>query len=129
MVTMAERNRVVTKNAKAMEDVASMLIGAPVNPMGVYDIKGDGIAIEVKSCQERILDSGRSPRFGRFNLHSVQHMALLQNNGEYLFMVHSDRKIIRFVRVSAKDLDKVVTFSNGRTSVSWKRLFAAILSI
>lgn len=129
MVTMAERNRVVTKNVKAMEDCASALIGVPVNPMGVYDIKGDGIAIEVKSCQDHILDGERSVRYGRFNLHSVQHMALLQNNGEYLFMVHSDRKIIRFARVSAKDLDKVVTFSNGRTSVSWKRLFRTILAI
>lgn len=61
------------------------------------------IPIKVVKCQYEII-SGKRKRFGRFNLNEENHKFLKKNNGYYLFLVESNKKLIKGKVILAKDI-------------------------
>ena len=63
----------------------------------------NGIPIKVVKCQYQI-KSGNGIRFGRFNLIEKNHNFLIKNNGYYLFLVESGKRLVKGKVILAKDI-------------------------
>lgn len=118
-----ESNQLAASNGCEMENIIKALYpGAEFNYKGVIDFSIDGVRVEVKSCQELINASGNHDgiRSGRFCFKDIQHQTLIENNGEYIFLVHRGGIPIIYLRVPAVKL-KLGNFT-GVKAVCWKTI-------
>jgi len=118
-----ESNALASQNGIEMENIIKALYpGAHFEYKGIIDFLIDGVRVEVKSCQEFIHASGNYDgiRSGRFCFNDLQHQTLIENNGEYVFLVHRGGVPIFYVRIQASKL-KLGRFS-GTKAVCWKTI-------
>lgn len=117
----SDSNAQALSNGHEMENIVKALYpGAEFRYKGLIDFSINGIRVEVKSCQDQINASG-SPngiRSGRFCFVDFQHEILLENNGEYIFLVHRDGVPIIYLRVPANKL-KLGKWT-GVKAICWK---------
>lgn len=123
-----ESNTLASANGCEMEDIIKALYpGAKFEFKGVIDFLIDGVRVEVKSCQEYVIDNSaaHSVRSGRFCFTDLQHQTLLENSGEYIFLVHRSGVPIFYTRVQAARL-KLGKF-HGVKSVCWKTAIRGVI--
>ena len=73
--------------------------------------------VEVKSCQQTILNSSRqSVRKGMFTLYKHQHAELEDMQGYYLFIVLKDTVMVKIKLSRAKE----ITYQN---QITWSKIF------
>lgn len=116
-----ESNTLAAHNGIEMENIIKALYpGAEFHYKGVIDFSIDGVEVELKSCQEFINDKNNSTgkRSGHFCFSDLQHRALIENNGEYIFLVQREGIPVFYARVQASKL-KLGKFS-GVKAVCWK---------
>ncbi|WP_440947872.1 hypothetical protein ACSAZL_06385 [Methanosarcina sp. T3] len=118
-----ESNQLAASNGCEMENIIKALYpGAEFHYKGVIDFSIDGVRVEVKSCQELINASGSHDgiRSGRFCFKDIQQQTLIENNGEYIFIVHRGGVPIFYARIPAVKL-KLGKFT-GVKAVCWKTI-------
>ena len=115
-------------NGCAMEDIVQSLYPhSTFSRVGLIDMFIDGVPVEIKSCQKYVknYENGETTRRrGRFHLREEQHKQLLAMEGDYIFIVQEDQKIIFYARVKANTL-KEVKFRN-ETTLTWTSIFRGI---
>jgi hypothetical protein len=118
-------NALAASNGIEMENVIKALYpGAEFHYKGVIDFVIDGVKVENKSCQEFIIDNFQDAkhkgglRSGRFCFDALQHKTLVEQDGDYSFIVQRNSKPIFFARVPASKL-KLGKWS-GVKAVCWK---------
>ena len=88
-------------------------------------IDGDlgGVPVEVKTCEAVIKNGYRPetgkplcPRLGRFHLSDYQHKHLLEQGGDYAFVVVSNGRILGESRVSAQTVEDQFAPSTRRVT-------------
>ena len=80
-------------------------------------IDGDigGVPVEVKSAQVQVKNGWKNPRTaGRFILTNYQHRVLLETDGDYLFVVVHDGKVIAEKRLKAATIERRFKVSERR---------------
>lgn len=122
-----ESQTAAAQNGCTMEGIIKQLYpGAKLEYTGLIDATIDGVRVEIKSCQERVRDSSNSggTRSGRFVFNEEQHKALIENNGEYIFLVQNSGVPFIFFRAPARN----VTLSDfiGIKSVCWKSIIRGL---
>jgi len=118
-----ESQTAAATNGCTMEGIIKQLYpGAKLEYTGLIDATIDGVRVEIKSCQERVKDSNNSggTRSGRFVFSEDQHKTLIENNGDYIFLVHNAGVPFLFFRAPAKNIS-LPDFS-GIKSVCWKSI-------
>lgn len=121
-----ESNILAAHNGIEMENIIKSLYpGAIFEYKGIIDFSINGVRVEVKSCQETINASGNTNghRSGRFCFTDFQHQTLIENCGEYIFLVHKENIPVVYLRVPARKL-KLGKFA-GVKAVCWKSIVKA----
>jgi hypothetical protein len=119
----SESNALASQNGCRMEDLIKTLYpGATFDYLGLVDLTINGVRVEIKSCQDKIKDSNNSggTRSGRFCFKDLQHKELVENAGEYIFLVQREGIPFLYFRVPARCIDPG-EFS-GVKSVCWKTI-------
>lgn len=114
-----------------MENVIKILYPeAKFEYTGIIDFTIDGVKVEVKSCQDKVIDNSFSggTRSGRFCFSDLQHQTLIENSGEYILLVHKKCVPIVYVRVPASKLQSLLGNWTGIKSVTWKTVIKGALS-
>lgn len=123
-----ESNALASSNGCAMEEfIKALYPDAEFHYKGVIDFTIDGIRVELKSCQEFINDSNHSSgrRSGHFCFNDLQHLTLVENNGDYAFLVQRGGIPIFYVRIPASKIN-LGEFS-GVKAVCWKTIIKAAI--
>ncbi|WP_048065456.1 hypothetical protein [Methanosarcina acetivorans] len=122
-----ESNALASNNGIEMENIIKALYPeAEFHYKGIIDFSIDGVQVEVKSCQEKINDTFSDkkhrgkPRSGRFNFSDLQHQTLIENSGEYIFLVHRGGIPIIYLRVPAVKLN--LGEFTGVKAVCWRTI-------
>lgn len=120
MVGNSESCTLSATNGCSMENIIKTLYpGAEFEYNGLIDLSINGKRVEIKSCQDRIKDSTSSTgRSGRFIFRQEQHEALIENAGDYIFLVHKEGIPIIYVRAPACKIDLLKY--KGSMSLCWK---------
>ena len=121
-------NLAAAQNGVTMEGIIKTLYpGAEFSYLGLVDLLIDGVPVEIKSCQDRIRDTSNAggSRTGRFCFKDVQHQALIENGGEYIFLVHKQGVPFLYFRVPAYCVD--LPAFTGVKSVCWKTLITGAI--
>ncbi|AKB79108.1 hypothetical protein MSHOH_2625 [Methanosarcina horonobensis HB-1 = JCM 15518] len=107
--------------------IKSLYPEAEFHYKGVIDFVIDGVKVENKSCQEYINATGNhnGMRSGRFCFDALQHQTLIEQGGDYSFLVQKDSNPIFFARVHAKNL-KLGKWS-GVKAVCWKTIMRMVI--
>jgi hypothetical protein len=116
-----ESNTIAQQNGQTMEEIIKILYPeAKFEFRGLIDLHINGKPVEIKSCQTKTIDRshGNKSRSGRFIFVDYQHQHLLENNGEYIFLVHEETTPILYFRVSAQILN-LSPFS-GLKGIAWQ---------
>lgn len=123
----SDSNTLASHNGCEMENIIKALYpGAEFHYKGVIDFSINGVRVEVKSCQETIIDNYTDKkhtgglRSGRFCFTDFQHQTLIENNGDYIFLVHREGVPIFYFRVQARKLN--LGKFTGVKAVCWKTL-------
>jgi len=124
-----ESQTAAAQNGCNMERIIQQLYpGAKLEYTGLIDATIDGVRVEIKSCQDHVKDSSTSggTRSGRFVFNEEQHKTLIENSGEYIFLVHTAGVPFLFFRVPARN----VTLSefSGVKSVCWKTIITGAVA-
>lgn len=118
-----ESQTAAAQNGCTMEHIIQRLYpNAKLEYTGIIDATIDGVRVEIKSCQDRVRDSNNSggTRSGRFVFSEEQHKTLIENNGEYIFLVHNTGVPFIFFRVPARNVS-LPNFS-GIKSACWRSI-------
>lgn len=121
-------NLTASQNGCTMESIIRTLYpGADFDYKGLIDLTINGVRVEIKSCQDKIKDNHNSAgtRSGRFCFKDIQHQELIENQGEYILLVHRDGVPFLYFRVPANCLD-LGNFT-GIKSVCWKTLITGVI--
>lgn len=123
-----ESQTAAAQNGCNMERIIQQLYpGAKLEYTGLIDATINGVRVEIKSCQEHVRDSNNSggTRSGRFVFNEEQHKALIENNGEYIFLVHTAGVPFLFFRVPARNV--LLSEFSGIKSVCWRSAVKKVL--
>jgi hypothetical protein len=119
-----ESNAIASQNGCEMENIIKILYpGAQFEYRGLIDLHINGKPVEIKSCQMRTIDrshGNNKSRSGRFIFIDFQHQHLLENNGEYILLVHEESVPILYFRVPAHILN-LSPFS-GSKCITWQSI-------
>lgn len=124
-----ESQTAASQNGCTMEGIIKQLYpGAKLEYTGLIDATINGVRVEIKSCQEHVRDSNNSggTRSGRFVFNEEQHQALIENNGEYIFLVHNAGNPFLFFRVPARNVP--LSEFTGIKSVCWKSIVTGAIA-
>lgn len=117
----SESNALAASNGYEMENIIKALYpGAHFEYKGVIDFTINGVRVELKSCQDCVIDASHSSGFrsGRFVFSDLQHKILIENNGDYIFLVQHGGIPVFYARVPARKV-KLGKFSSTK-AVCWK---------
>ena len=117
---MPGSNALASHNGAAMEFFVKGLLPEYDHIGGHIDGTLQGGAVEIKSCQKCITDSSHPTghRPGRFVLSGDQHRDLLAENGEYIFIVHTNGTPFITFRAYASALH--IPLFRGNRAISWR---------
>lgn len=121
MTQVDNSNALASRNGCNIEHIITTLYpGAEFDYKGLIDLTINGIRCEIKSCQSSVKDSHNSggSRCGRFVFNEEQHLSLIENEGEYIFIVHKEGVPFLYYRVPARNV--VLSKFAGLKCVSWK---------
>ncbi|AKB47409.1 hypothetical protein MSKOL_1632 [Methanosarcina sp. Kolksee] len=124
-----ESQTAAAQNGCTMENIIKQLYpGAKLEYTGLIDATINGVRVEIKSCQEHVRDSNNSggTRSGRFVFNEEQHKALIENNGEYIFLVHTAGVPFLFFRVPARNVP--LPEFTGVKSLCWKSIITGAIA-
>ncbi|WP_269849038.1 hypothetical protein [Methanosarcina horonobensis] len=110
-----EGNTLASHNGCQMENIIKSLYPeAEFHYKGVIDFVIDGVKVENKSCQEYINATGNhnGMRSGRFCFDALQHQTLIEQGGDYSFLVQKDSNPI----FSPGSMQKILSSGNGQGS-------------
>jgi hypothetical protein len=124
-------NALAKDNGTFIEDIVKSLIsGAQYAYNGLVDFNKDGTLIEVKSCQYQTIshDRKKNYRIGRFTFSKIQHETLIETDGEYILIVHQEKKPVLFSRTKASALN-LPNFSgkSNQVTVPWNVAFMGVI--
>lgn len=121
------------KNGKMMEDFVTSLFPDIKMKNELIDAEYGTVQVEIKSCQEFIVDNSHNTamkrdyrRSGRFVFEGEQHRELVELGGEYFFIVHSNGVPKMFIRVDAEQVGLPDHF-RGTKSVTWKTIVKRVM--
>lgn len=121
------------KNGKMMEDFVTSLFPDIKMKNERIDAEYGSVQVEIKSCQEFIVDNSHNTamrrdyrRSGRFVFEGEQHSELVRLNGEYFFIVHSGGVPKMFIRVDAEQVGLPDSFE-GTKSVTWTTIVKRVM--
>jgi hypothetical protein len=118
-----ESNALASQNGIKMENIIKALYpGVRFEYQGLIDLSINGVRVEIKSCQEYVTDNSvkSTLRSGRFCFFDIQHETLIENAGEYIFLVQREGIPLIYVRVPAQKI-KLGKFT-GVKSLCWKTI-------
>ncbi|AYK14498.1 MULTISPECIES: hypothetical protein [Methanosarcina] len=124
-----ESNALASRNGCQIEEIIRTLYpGAQYDYRGIIDLHINGQPVEIKSCQAHVTDQshGTGTRSGRFVFSAEQHQTLIENQGEYILVVHKDGTPFLYFRVPASALD--LPDFTGIKSVCWKSAIQAAIA-
>lgn len=109
-------NALAHHNGREIETTICQLLNIERLDEHHYDAVLDGHPLEIKSCQERIIDSHNANKWrsGRFKLNEEQHRYLVENGGIYAFVVQVDGEIKRTCLKRADLISGIVGRSCGK---------------
>jgi hypothetical protein len=110
-------NALASKNGHIIEQSICNYLGLDHHPGEIVDTYLNGKPLEIKSCQERIIDSHNANKWrsGRFKFNEEQDKFLKEHDGIYAFVVHVDGEIKRTCFRKASLIGGIVGRSCGRT--------------
>jgi hypothetical protein len=124
-----ESNAEACSNGSMMEDIIRALYpGAQFEYKGLIDLHINGRPVEIKSCKITVTDNSHNNkiRSGRFVFSDLQHQTLLENEGEYIFLVHNECVPILYLRVPAHFIN--IPLFSGIKSISWKSVISGAIA-
>lgn len=125
--SMISSNTVAFQNGKIMENfVTSLFPDIKINN-DTIDAEYKDVKVEIKSCQSRIKGTGKNSngRNGNFVFEGSQHKKLLEENGEYFFIVQENLVPKVFFRCSAEAVG--LPEFTGVKSVCWRTVAKRVL--
>ncbi|MFZ2499572.1 hypothetical protein [Methanosarcina sp.] len=129
-VSKIQRNTTASQNGNMIEELARKMFPGLNFLNGQFDAELEGRFLEVKSCQAHIVDNSHPishMRTGRFVFTAEQHQALLEQNGEYLFIVHVNGNPLITFKTPASSVS-LSSFS-GNKSVVWRKIAKQFLGV
>jgi hypothetical protein len=124
----SESQTLAATNGCIMENIIKNLYpNAQFEYTGLIDLTIDGKRVEIKSCQDRVRDSSTSTgRWGRFHFREEQHSTLIENEGDYIFLVHHEGTPFIYLRIPARDI-KLSKFKEEK-ALCWKSVIREALA-
>ena len=122
-------NRKAKRNGRIAEILATILYDTEISANAVIDGEYHGRPLEVKACQQWVLDANtsNSRRRGRFWIAQKQHKELLEGDGFYAFFVldeHGDYLVSKLV--SAREVSEYAGHESN-IQITWTKVFPELV--